>query len=101
MNFCSCCVCPATQLIDAIKLLCIFISGKHTIFGRVCGGIGVVEKMGMIETDSSDRCACGFHLVSTCNNRQLIMQLQLTYKLHLVDVKFACFHLRQHFLKNW
>lgn len=54
-----------TQWLDGEKLLEIssYISffdlfvraGKHTIFGRVCGGIGVVNRIGMVETDSSDR----------------------------------------------
>ena len=35
---------------------CFYATGKHTIFGRVCSGITVVNKMGMVSTDSSDRC---------------------------------------------
>jgi len=28
---------------------------KHTIFGRVCSGMGVVQRMGMVATDADDR----------------------------------------------
>ena len=29
--------------------------GKHTIFGRVCDGMGVVKRMGNVHTDRNDR----------------------------------------------
>lgn len=32
-----------------------WLDGKHTIFGRVCTGIAVVNKAGMVETDAGDR----------------------------------------------
>ncbi|XP_002734545.2 peptidyl-prolyl cis-trans isomerase-like 1 [Saccoglossus kowalevskii] len=32
-----------------------WLDGKHTIFGRVYGGISVVNRMGMVETDTNDR----------------------------------------------
>lgn len=32
-----------------------FLDGKHTIFGRVYSGMGVVQRMGMVATDSEDR----------------------------------------------
>lgn len=32
-----------------------WLDGKHTIFGRICAGIGVLKRMGMVETDSNDR----------------------------------------------
>lgn len=32
-----------------------WLDGKHTIFGRVSGGMGVVERMGRVQTDKSDR----------------------------------------------
>lgn len=32
-----------------------WLDGKHTIFGRVCGGIDVVSRLGLVETDGSDR----------------------------------------------
>ncbi len=30
--------------------------GKHTIFGRVCQGMGVVQKLGLVKTAEGDRC---------------------------------------------
>ncbi|KAJ0123213.1 peptidyl-prolyl cis-trans isomerase-like 1 [Diaporthe amygdali] len=32
-----------------------WLDGKHTIFGRVKGGMGVVRRLGLVETDSEDR----------------------------------------------
>ena len=32
-----------------------WLDGKHAIFGRVCGGMGVVNRMGMVETDNQDK----------------------------------------------
>ncbi|KAM9666765.1 peptidyl-prolyl cis-trans isomerase-like 1 isoform 1-T1 [Trichechus inunguis] len=32
-----------------------WLDGKHTIFGRVCQGIGMVNRIGMVETNSQDR----------------------------------------------
>ncbi|KAJ8046349.1 Peptidyl-prolyl cis-trans isomerase-like 1 [Holothuria leucospilota] len=32
-----------------------WLDGKHTIFGRICAGIGVLKRMGIVETDSNDR----------------------------------------------
>ncbi|XP_070558407.1 peptidyl-prolyl cis-trans isomerase-like 1 [Ptychodera flava] len=32
-----------------------WLDGKHTIFGRVYGGISIVNRMGMVETDTGDR----------------------------------------------
>lgn len=32
-----------------------WLDGKHTIFGRVCQGIGMVNRVGMVETNSQDR----------------------------------------------
>lgn len=32
-----------------------FLDGKHTIFGRVCSGMEVVQRMGAVETDRKDR----------------------------------------------
>ena len=31
------------------------LTGRHTIFGRVCGGIATVNRISMVETDPSDR----------------------------------------------
>ena len=33
----------------------LLFSGKHTIFGRVSGGIGVVNRIGLSQTDDNDR----------------------------------------------
>ena len=32
-----------------------WLDGKHTIFGRVCAGIDTVARLGVVETDASDR----------------------------------------------
>jgi len=32
-----------------------FLDGKHTIFGRVYSGMGVVQRMGLVPTDQDDR----------------------------------------------
>ncbi|KAH0618748.1 hypothetical protein JD844_018200 [Phrynosoma platyrhinos] len=32
-----------------------WLDGKHTIFGRVCQGIGIVNRVGMVETNAQDR----------------------------------------------
>lgn len=32
-----------------------WLDGKHTIFGRICAGIGVLKRMGLVETDANDR----------------------------------------------
>lgn len=32
-----------------------WLDGKHTIFGRVKGGMGTVKRMGMVRTDGEDR----------------------------------------------
>ena len=42
------------------RLVDIF-TGKHTIFGRVSGGIGVVNRIGLSQTDDNDRCTHSIH----------------------------------------
>jgi len=32
-----------------------WLDGKHTIFGRVSGGMNVVSRIGMVETDNDDQ----------------------------------------------
>jgi peptidyl-prolyl cis-trans isomerase-like 1 len=32
-----------------------FLDGKHTVFGRIYSGMGVIQRMGMVETDQDDR----------------------------------------------
>ncbi|KAL7524222.1 hypothetical protein ACHAWF_000868 [Thalassiosira exigua] len=37
---------------------CSFLDGKHTIFGRIYSGMGVIQRMGLIATDGEDRPKC-------------------------------------------
>lgn len=32
-----------------------FLDGKHTIFGRIYSGMGVIQRMGLVATDEDDR----------------------------------------------
>jgi peptidyl-prolyl cis-trans isomerase-like 1 len=32
-----------------------FLDGKHTIFGRIYSGMGVIQRMGLVATDDDDR----------------------------------------------
>lgn len=32
-----------------------WLDGKHTIFGRILQGIGILNRMGMVETNTQDR----------------------------------------------
>lgn len=32
-----------------------FLDGKHTVLGRICTGMGIVQRMGMVATDTEDR----------------------------------------------
>ncbi|KAF8397926.1 hypothetical protein HHK36_016852 [Tetracentron sinense] len=31
------------------------LDGKHTIFGRVCGGMEIIKRLGTVQTDNNDR----------------------------------------------
>lgn len=44
-----------TKLLLVMVLILSFLAGKHTIFGRVSGGIEIVRRIGLVETDPSDR----------------------------------------------
>lgn len=41
------------------------LDGKHTVFGRVYSGMGVVERMGMVQTDKEDRPKNPLTIIST------------------------------------
>lgn len=43
------------SLVNRVIRLNISFAGRHTIFGRVCGGITTVNRISMVETDPSDR----------------------------------------------
>jgi peptidyl-prolyl cis-trans isomerase-like 1 len=32
-----------------------FLDGKHTVFGRIYSGMGIIQRMGMVATDGDDR----------------------------------------------
>ena len=32
-----------------------WLDGKHTIFGRICEGMGVIQRLGMVSTGAADR----------------------------------------------
>lgn len=32
-----------------------WLDGKHTIFGRVSSGMGIIERIGNVRTDATDR----------------------------------------------
>jgi hypothetical protein len=32
-----------------------WLDGKHTVFGRVCSGMGVVKRLGNVQTDATDK----------------------------------------------
>lgn len=44
-----------TKQLHLIALILSFLAGKHTVFGRVSGGIEIVRRIGLVETDPSDR----------------------------------------------
>lgn len=44
-----------TKQLHLIVFMLSFLAGKHTVFGRVSGGIEIVRRIGLVETDPSDR----------------------------------------------
>lgn len=32
-----------------------WLDGKHTVFGRVCSGMGIIKRLGNVQTDATDR----------------------------------------------
>ena len=34
---------------------CPFLDGKHTVFGRIYSGMAVIQRMGLVATDSDDK----------------------------------------------
>lgn len=42
-----------------------WLDGKHTIFGRVFEGMGVLNRIGMVETNSQDRPVDDIKIVRT------------------------------------
>lgn len=44
-----------TKQLHLIVIILSFLAGKHTVFGRVSGGIEIVRRIGLVETDPSDR----------------------------------------------
>lgn len=34
---------------------CPFLDGKHTVFGRIYSGMGVIQRMSLVATDDDDR----------------------------------------------
>eukprot|EP01128_Nolandella_sp_AFSM9_P010784 TRINITY_DN750_c0_g1_i1.p2 TRINITY_DN750_c0_g1~~TRINITY_DN750_c0_g1_i1.p2 ORF type:complete len:160 (-),score=32.59 TRINITY_DN750_c0_g1_i1:79-558(-) len=41
-----------------------FLDGKHTVFGRVSSGMGVIKRMGMVQTDKQDRPEAPIKIIS-------------------------------------
>ena len=40
---------------ESLKLVAVYILGKHTIFGRVSDGMAVVKHIGLVPTNSLDK----------------------------------------------
>ena len=42
---------------------CPHLDGKHTVFGRISGGMGVIKRLGLARTDANDRPIDGVRIV--------------------------------------
>ena len=42
---------------------CPHLDGKHTIFGRISAGMGVIKRLGLARTDNSDRPMDGIKII--------------------------------------
>jgi cyclophilin family peptidyl-prolyl cis-trans isomerase len=50
-----CIVVMFQESIQFFGRICCNVPGKHTIFGRICGGMEVVKRLGSVQTDKNDR----------------------------------------------
>lgn len=47
-----------------------WLDGKHTIFGRICSGMSVIQRIGVVQTDKCDKplgkfiCVCTWYTLS-------------------------------------
>ena len=40
------------------------LDGKHTVFGRVSSGMDVIQRLGNVQTDRTDRPSTPVHILS-------------------------------------
>lgn len=48
-----------------------WLDGKHTIFGRICDGMKIIQRLGSIETDKNDKPISSIKILR-CQIRQTI-----------------------------